>query len=118
MDKFDALDQDTQKDVAQSADQLELNMIDGIQKICGQRDEQNRATASKLPAILPHQWIKAGTSNLVENLRIQHNKLLVTQDQEFMRLVEEDHKGLKRAIPKETSLEEHNCHTSFSEGWE
>ena len=41
MDKFDALDEDTQKDVAQSAAQFVLNMIDGIQKICGQRDEQN-----------------------------------------------------------------------------
>ena len=39
-----------------------------------------------------------------------------------MRLIEEDHKGLKRAISKETSLrqifKEHDCHTSFSEGWE
>ena len=58
-------------------------------------------------------------SDLVAILRFQRNRLLVTQDQEFMRLVEEDHKCFKRAISKETALrqifEEHDCHTSFSE---
>ena len=39
-----------------------------------------------------------------------------------MRLIQEDHKGFKKALSKETSLrhifEEHDCHTSFYEGWE
>ena len=116
-EKLDALDQNTQKEVAQSLAQLVLNMIEGIQKICGEKDEQNLATESKLPAVLPHQWIKLGTSDLVAILRLQHDRLLVIQDQEFMRFIEEDHKGLKRAISKETALgqifEEHDCHTSF-----
>ena len=120
MEKFDALDQDTQKEVAQRIAQFVLNMIEGIQKICSERDELNLATESKLPAVLPHQRIKLGTSDLVAILRLQCDRLLVTQDREFMRLVEEDHKGLKSAISKETVLrqifEEHDYHRSFSEG--
>ena len=47
MEKFDVLDQGTQKEVAQSLAQFVLNMIEGIQKICGERDKQNLATESK-----------------------------------------------------------------------
>ena len=122
MEKFDALDQDTQKEVARSVPQFVLNMIEGIQKICNERDEQNLATESKLPIVLQHQWIKLGTSDIVRILRLQHDRLLVIQDRELMRLIEEDHKGLKRAISKKTTLrqifEEHDCHRSISEGWE
>ena len=79
MEKFDVLDQGTQKEVAQSLAQFVLNMIEGIQKICGERDKQNLATESKLPAALPHQRIKLGTSDLVAILRLQRDRLLVTQ---------------------------------------
>ena len=105
-DKFDDLDQETQKNVARSTACFVLNMIDGIGKICGERDERNLATTFQLPHVLPNQWLKLGTSDLVEILRLQRNRLLVTQDREFVRRVEEDHKALKRAVLNEKPLME------------
>ena len=98
-----------------------LKLIDGIQKICGERDEWNEATTSQLRAVLPHQWAIVATSDLVEILKLQRNRLRVTQDREFLRCIEEDHKSLKRAISNETSLwellEQHDSSTTFSKGW-
>jgi hypothetical protein len=42
--------------------------------ICG---EQNQATVSHLPAVLPHQWVTLSTSDVVDMLRQKKEHLLV-----------------------------------------
>lgn len=45
------------------------NLTDGIDRICGQINKRNEATASNLPAVLAHQWVKVSTSDVVDILR-------------------------------------------------
>ena len=108
----------TKKDAAKSVALFVLKLADGISNICGERDQLNQATQSQLPAVLPHQWVKLGTGELVEILRQQRDRLLVQQDREFIRLVEEDHKALKRALSSEEPLheilEKHDTNTNFA----
>ena len=58
---------------------------------------------------------------MVEILRLQRERLLVQRDREYIRLIKEDHKDLKKAVLNEALLcellDKHGTHTSFSEGW-
>jgi len=120
-DKFVALDGETQVDVARNVSRFMLNLIDGILNICGERNELNQRNDSRLPPVLPHQWVKIATSDLVEILRIQKQRITATRSRDTIRRIEEDHKALKKAFSNEEPLrdilEKHNTQTAFNEAW-
>ena len=120
-DKFIVLDETTQADVARNVSRFMLKLINGIENVCGERNQLNQAIDSPLPPVLPYQWVKVATSDLVDILRIQQQRIGATQSRDAIRRIEEDHKGLKRAFSNEQPLreilEKHNTQTTFKEAW-
>ena len=53
---------------------------------------------SQLPAVLPHQWVKLGMNDLVDILRLQWERIPIQYNREYIRLIKEDHKDMKKAV--------------------
>lgn len=120
-EKLDNLDVHQQIQVAKSVAHFVLRLMDGIQRIHGQRDQSDHAMDVKLPPVLPSQWTKATTSELVGFLRLHRERILASKDRGFIQRVEEDHKRLLTAYRNEESLRDvinkHNPRASFREAW-
>ena len=121
-DKFLCLDEDTKEIVMVNVSYFLLSLIDGISNVCNQRDKINAAVTSKLPPVTPHQWIRVSTYTLIDLIRTHRDRMEVVMNRETIRLIEEDHKCLKRCYANEDTLrmiiDNQSSGIGFSDSWD